>query len=141
MPPPNAFLGRAAAPSDAALAAALGPAISLWRALLDALTAAHPKLTAEWYSYSPKKAGWSLRCKLGKRTLLYLIPSEGSCRVALVFGDKALQAIREEGFPASVLDAIAAATRYAEGTGITVDLQAREDIATISRLTDVKIRH
>jgi hypothetical protein len=141
MPPPNAFLGRTAAPSDADLATALGPAITLWRRLLDALQAAHPKLTAEWYSYSPKKAGWSLRCKLAKRTLLYLIPSEGSCRVAFIFGDKALRAIAVEGFPSSVLDAIAAATRYSEGTGITADLQAPEDIPTICRLTDVKIRH
>ena len=46
---------------------------SLWNELLAAL--ALP--IQEWNSYSPK-AGWSLKLKLGKRTIVYLAPARAA---------------------------------------------------------------
>ena len=64
---PNAFIGRTQPPTDEDLSTELGAARALWDELLALL--ALP--VQEWHSYSPK-AGWSLKLKLGKRTIVYL---------------------------------------------------------------------
>jgi hypothetical protein len=94
----------------------------------------------EWHSYS-RKAGWSLKTKRGERTIAYLLPHAGGFRVALVFGDKAIAAIRAGGFPQSVIDLIDAAKRYAEGTGIRLDVSSAADVALVGRLVAVKLAH
>ena len=78
---PNAFIGRTKAPTDAELSAELGAARVLWDELLAEL--ALP--IQEWNSYSPK-AGWSMKVKQGKRTILYLAPCHDSFRVAFILG-------------------------------------------------------
>ena len=66
---PNAFIGRTKPPTDEELSAELGVVRALWDELLADL--ALP--VQEWNSYSPK-AGWSLKLKQGKRTIVYLSP-------------------------------------------------------------------
>src|ERR1035441_8539235 len=87
--PPNAFIGRAGKPTEADLAEALGPLKPVWDELLADLAAEHGVTVQEWTSYSAK-AGWSLRLKRGKRTIVWMAPCEGCFRVAFVLGDKAL---------------------------------------------------
>ena len=87
---PNAFIGRTQLPTDDELSAELGAARVLWDELLAML--ALP--IQEWNSYSPK-AGWSLKLKLKKRTIVYLAPCHGSFRVAFILGDKAMEAARQ----------------------------------------------
>ena len=83
---PNAFIGRTKPPTDEELSTELGAARALWDELITEL--ALP--IQEWNSYSPK-AGWSLKLKLKKRTILYLAPCHGKFRVAFVLGAKAVE--------------------------------------------------
>src|SRR5206468_12597255 len=94
---PNAFIGRTKAPGDEELSAELGAARGLWDQLVGELG-----LTGEWHSYSVK-AGWSLRLKSGKRTVVYLTPCRGCFRVSFAMGEKAIAAAKEAGLPASVV--------------------------------------
>ena len=110
---PNAFIGRTKPPTDDELSAELGAARALWDELLAEL--ALP--VQEWHSYSPK-AGWSLKLKLGKRTIVYLTPCRGSFRVAFVLGRKGDGgSARVQAAEARVMKIIDEAPRYAEGTG------------------------
>jgi hypothetical protein len=86
---PNAFIGKSHSPTDAELAAALGPAKVLWDQLLASLAAEHKLTKPEWNSYLPK-AGWSLRLKNQDRNILYLGPCKSAFRVAFALGDKAM---------------------------------------------------
>lgn len=76
---PNAFIGRANAPTDADVAAALGPAKPRWDVIAQDMAQELALDQREWKSYS-RKAGWSPRLKRGKRNILYLSPCEGCFR-------------------------------------------------------------
>jgi hypothetical protein len=131
---PNAFIGRTKAPTDAELSAELGAARVLWDELLAEL--ALP--TQEWNSYSPK-AGWSMKVKLGKRTILYLSPCHNSFRVAFVLGAKAVEAARRSKLPKAVMKIIDDAPRYPEGTGVRLEITGPKDLAAVRKLAEVKL--
>jgi hypothetical protein len=131
---PNAFIGRTKPPTDDDLSAELGAVRVLWDELLTQL--ALP--IQEWNSYSPK-AGWSLKVKLDKRTILYLAPCHNSFRVAFVLGAKAVEAARQSKLPKAVIKIIDAAPRYPEGTGVRLEIKARKDLAAVRKLAEVKL--
>jgi hypothetical protein len=117
---PNAFIGRTQPPTDDELSAQLGAARALWDELLAEL--ALP--VQEWNSYSPK-AGWSLKLKLGKRTI--------------VLGAKAVEAARQAKLSKAVRKIIDEAPRYPEGTGVRLEITARKDLAAVKKLAEVKL--
>jgi hypothetical protein len=131
---PNAFIGRTKPPTDEELSTELGAARALWDELLTDL--ALP--IQEWNSYSPK-AGWSLKLKLKKRTIVYLAPCHGSFRVAFVLGDKAMEAARQVKLPKAVLKIMDEAPRYPEGTGVRLEIAAHKDLAAVKKLAEVKL--
>ena len=131
---PNAFIGRTLPPTDDELSAQLGAARVLWDELLAELGLP----IQEWHSYSPK-AGWSLKLILKKRTILYLAPCHGSFRVAFVLGAKAVEAARQSKLSKAVLKIIDEAPRYAEGTGVRLEITARTDLAAVKKLAAVKL--
>jgi hypothetical protein len=131
---PNAFIGRTKPPTDEELSTELGAARALWDELLTEL--ALP--IQEWNSYSPK-AGWSLKLKLKKRTIVYLAPCHGSFRVAFILGDKAMEAARQLKLPKAVLKIIDEAPRYPEGSGLRLEIAARKDLAAVKKLAEVKL--
>jgi hypothetical protein len=131
---PNAFIGSAQPPTDDELSVQLGAARALWDELLALL--ALP--VQEWHSYSPK-AGWLLKLKLGKRTIVYLAPCRGRFRVAFVLGAKAVEAARQSKLPKSVLKIIDEAPTYPEGTGVRLEVKARKDLAAVKNLADLKL--
>jgi hypothetical protein len=131
---PNAFIGRTEHPTDEELSTELGAARALWDELITEL--ALP--IQEWNSYSPK-AGWSLKLKLKKRTILYLAPCRGKFRVAFVLGAKAVEAARQLKLSKAVLKIIDEAPRYPEGTGVRLEIVARKDLAAVKKLAEVKL--
>lgn len=112
----------------------LGDARALWDQLLKEL--ALP--VQEWHSYSVK-AGWSLRLKVGKRTIVYVIPCRGALRVSFALGEKAMQAARESKLPASVIKILEEAPRYAEGAGVRLDVTKKSDLSTVKKLAAAKM--
>src|ERR1035438_7524648 len=130
---PNAFIGRTLPPTDDELSAQLGAARALWDELLAEL--ALP--IQQWHSYSPK-AGWSLKLILKKRTILYLAPCHGSFRVAFVLGAKAVEAARQSKLSKAMMKIINEAPRYAEGTGVRLEIRARKDLAAVKQLAEVQ---
>ena len=131
---PNAFIGRPEPPTDEELSTELGAARTLWDQLLADL--ALP--IQEWHSYSVK-AGWSLRLKTGKRTILYVTPCRDSFRVSFALGEKAIKAARDSRLPAHVVKILDEAPRYAEGAGVRLDITAKNDLAVVRRLAAAKI--
>ena len=90
----NAFIGKAKKPTEEELAAALGPAKAVWDLFIAGLAEENGVDVQEWSSYS-RKAGWSLRLKRKKRTIVWLAPCQRCFRVAFILGDKAMKAARE----------------------------------------------
>ena len=94
----------------------------------------------EWKSYSVK-AGWSLRLKRGKRTILWLGPCAGCFRVMFILGDKAVLAARQSGLSTRALRALDQAERYPEGTGMRLLIKGPREIPTVKKLAVVKLEN
>jgi len=137
---PNAFLNQTKKPTDDELSAALGPSRALWDQLLAEMAGELDVTIQDWNSYSPK-AGWSLRLKREKRTILYLSPCRGSFRAAFALGDKAVEAARRSRLPKRALRIIDEAKRYAEGTGVRIDVNRPPDIAVVKKLAVLKLEN
>ena len=136
----NAFIGSPSKPTDAQLAAALGPSKKLWDQLIGDLTEEFSLDDQEWNSYSIK-AGWALRLKRKKRNIVHMAPCQGSFRIALILGAKAIQAAHQSGLPKPVLKMIAEAKRYPEGTAIRMQVTGEKDLAIIKSLAAIKVQN
>lgn len=137
---PNAFIGKTVEPAEADLSKALGPAKPVWDGLLADLAAQHDVAIQEWKCYSPK-AGWSLRLKRGKRTIVWLSPCEGCFQAAFILGDKALLAARQSDLSVQALRALDQAKKYPEGTGVRLLIKSPKDIPTVKKLAVVKLEN
>jgi len=135
---PNAFVGKAKKPTDDELDSALGPTKKLWDQLALGLAQELSVDVQEWNSYSPK-AGWSLRLKCKKRTIVWLGPCLGCFRVAFIFGDGAMKAVRQIKLPQRVVKIIDEAPRYPEGTGVRFNVKGFKDIAIVKKLAAIKL--
>ena len=134
----NAFPGKSKAPTDDELAAALGTAKPLWDQLLSALASQHRLIVREWHSHS-LKAGWSLRMKRRGRNIVYLSPSHSYFMASFALGQKAVEAARVSGLPASALKIIATAKKYAEGTAARIEVRTAEDVEAVVKLAGIKL--
>ena len=135
--PPNAFIGQPKPPTGTQLAAALGDAKALWDQLVIELASAHG-LKTEWKSYSIKM-GWSFRLKRKERNIVHFGPHQGGFQVALIFGDKAMTAVRETKWPQRIRKILDEAPRYPEGTGVRLEIKTAKDIAVVTRLAGIKL--
>jgi len=137
---PNAFIGRHESPTDADLSVALGPAKSVWDRLVAEMATDYDVAIQEWRCYSIK-AGWSLRLKRGKRTIVWMSPCQDCFRVGFILGDKAVQAARQGGLSARVIQLIDEAEKYPEGTGIRLHIKGPKDLAEVKKLAVIKLQN
>jgi hypothetical protein len=134
----NAFINKPKQPTEADLAAALGPAKAVWDQLLANLAQEFDVNVHEWNCYS-LKAGWSLRVKRKARTIVWLGPRQDSFMVAFILGDKAMQAARHSKFPQRVIKVLDEAPKYPEGTGVRLEVKSSRDIGTLKKLAAIKL--
>jgi hypothetical protein len=125
-------------PDDEQLAEVLGESKRFWDEIADHLSEQYDPLTEEW-KYSGQKWGWSLRLIHKKRTILYLTPGIGFYYTGFVLGGKAVEAAQQSGLPADVLDAINVAPKYAEGTGVRLEVRTVEDLEAVKKLAKIKM--
>ncbi len=117
----NAFIGKTKKPTEGELSKALGPAKLVWDQFIAELTTENGADGGEWSSYSAK-AGWALRLKKKKRTIVWLSPCEKCFRAAFILGDRAMKATKEIALPARVKELLEEAPKYAEGTGVRISV-------------------
>lgn len=130
-----AFEDETKIPDDKALAKGLGVSKALWDEIVAHIAAAHGPVTEAWGFYK----AWSLRLKRKDRTILYLLPGEGSFRCAFVFGGKATEAARQAKLPKAVLKAIDEAPVYAEGRGFRLEVRTPRDVEAVKTLAAIKM--
>lgn len=128
----------ASAPSPAILAAALGSSRPRWEELIEGLASEYPSLRREWKHYGAKH-GWQLKLLSGKRSVLYLIPKQGSFVAAVALNDAAVEALRASRCPAALVHEVLAARRAPEGRPARVDVRAKRDLATVRELVRIKL--
>ena len=133
----NAFAAHAAKPSASELAGVLGPSAPLWDNLIGRLSSECGIDAQEWSSSSPRR-GWALKLNRKKRTIAYLTPSNGCFGVAVVLGNKAVEAAKR-GAPASLVQLISESPKYSEGTGVRLLVKNKKDLAPVETLAKIKL--
>jgi len=93
------------------------------------------------WNYSGDKYGWSFRIKDKKRAIIYLLPRDKFFKIALIFGQKATDAIMDSQVNSSIKSELASAKVYAEGRGIRIDIMDETILNDLKILIDIKISH
>ena len=134
----SAFGDKASPPTAGELQSILGPAGPAWSKLTKHVEKTYGPAVEQW-NFAGAKFGWSLRLRKADRVILYLIPQAGQFLVGIVLGGRAVDAAQNAGLPAAVLAAIAAALRYAEGTGLRLPIAGEQDLPPVEILTALKM--
>ena len=131
------FTDKESPPEEYELSHALGEAITIWKDIVGYVRETYSPVREEWKFYG-KKHGWQLKVLLKKRNLFFLVPLEGYFRMGLVFGDRAVEKIKDSGIHPDMIKTITEAKKYAEGRGLPVDIKSDfdglEDIKTLIRI-------
>lgn len=98
----------------AALAKRVGKALDVVNGALEALAAKPGQISHAW-RFS-KTSGWYLNYDRGAKRLFYLFPKDGDLLLKLVFNEAGVHALRAADLPMPVVDKLAKAKTYAEGT-------------------------
>jgi Protein of unknown function (DUF3788) len=125
-------------PGPAALRARLGKATHLWEAVIGLARARSPQLVEAWH-FAGLKVGWTLRLVAKARILVYLLPEEGTFRMGIVLGKKAVATAREAGLSSAATAILDAAPIYAEGHGVRFHVASRDDVRTLAELLAIKV--
>jgi hypothetical protein len=136
----NIFYDKSRPPDNIDLSNALDTHYEYWIALRDYIFSKYPKAIEEW-NYPGAKYGWSFRIKDKKRAILYLLPKQKSFKAALVFGQKATDAIFQSIVSFEIKEMLKAARVYAEGRGIRIEVTGNEIIQDIKKLIDIKLAY
>jgi len=134
----SALDDKAVEPTPAALAKVLGASRESWDHLISRMETSYGPVSLEW-SFAGAKYGWTSKLRRKKRTILYLIPQEGSFLVGIVLGDRALGLLRRDEISADVIALIDEAPRYGEGTGFRVPVSSPEDCEDIEMIIEAKM--
>ncbi len=129
---------KAQPPRPAELKRLLGRTSVLWNDLKALSSREYAPLSEEW-TRPGRKYAWSLRLKVRSRTLCYLLPRDRHFIVAVVLGERAVEAARRSSLSSSILEAIDAAHPYVEGRGVRLEVRTREDLAQAQALCAIKM--
>jgi hypothetical protein len=133
----SAFHTKSRPPTPAALRSALGSAYSHWTKLF-ALVAERIGPIAEVWKFTSVTTGWGLRVVHEGRVILYMTPRPNEFLVSFALGEKAVAAARAAKLPSTIIDAIEAAPRYAEGRGVRITVRNGRQLAALARLAQIK---
>lgn len=122
----------------AALAKRVGKASDVVNDALEALAAKPGQVSYAW-RFS-KTSGCYLTYDRGARRLFYLFPKDGDLLLKLAFNEVGVRALRAADLPVPVVDKLAKAKTYAEGT--LLEFTAHEiTAALLTALLRIKVGH
>lgn len=136
----SAFLDKSAKPDEQALAKTLGEKKQWWDQLKTYVKEIVPDIIEDWKHYG-KNSGWTMKLLKKKRNLFFSYPGDNVFTVGFVFGNKAVQAIEDGDFPRDIIDTLKAAKKYAEGRGLSVTIDNRDDLETVKKLITIKLEN
>ena len=70
---------------------------------------------------------------------MYMTPCEGYFLASFALGEKAVKAAHNSDMPASVLEVIDNAKKYAEGRGVRLEVRTAGDVRNVEKLAIIKM--
>jgi len=134
----SAFDDESRPPEDADLARALKSSFAFWKDLKKRIASRFTPLSFEW-GFTSKTTGWGMRLKHKERIILYMTPCEGYFLASFALGEKAIKAAYDSDLPTSILKVIEGAKKYAEGTGVRLEVRTAKDVRNVETLALIKM--
>ena len=134
------FTDKKIMPADDDLLVALGNLYEMWQQVTRYVHLKYPSAIDMW-NYSGDKYGWTFRIKDKKKAIVYLLPRDRFFKVAMIFGQKATDAIMDSQVSETLKSELASARVYAEGRGIRIDVLNETILNDLKTLIDIKISH
>ena len=116
----------------------LGSTFQYWTDIRNFVFSEYPKAIEEWH-VSVKKYGWGYRIKDKKRAIIYLSPRMGFFRVAMVFGQKATDAILKSNVSDFIKQELMNSKVYPEGRVIRLEINDNSFIDDVKKLVKFKL--
>lgn len=136
--PISVFIDKESIPTEKELQEILGETYSFWATIRNEVLKLEDFENEGWH-FSGAKYGWSYRISDKKRVLVYLLPREGYFKVAFVFGEKAVEKIKESSINPKIIEELLAAKKYAEGRGIRIDVKEKGVLKDLLKLLEIKV--
>jgi len=127
-------------PNDKLLFEKIGKSFEYWVEIQRHVKSNYENIINEWKYYG-KNYGWQLKTLLKKRNLFFLIPSEGSFKVVFIFGDKAVDAIKNSNISDELKRAVVESKKHAEGRGLSIIVKNKKSLIDIKTLISIKVVH
>jgi hypothetical protein len=138
--PLSAFTDKLHEPSDKDLRDVLGRAYEVWTQLIHAVTVRIGPITQGW-GFTSKSTGWGLRLRQKDRVIVYMTPQPGKFLVSFALGERAVTAAQLIDLSPALLEAINSAPRYAEGTGVRIEVSRKSQVRDLSILAEIKFKN
>lgn len=135
--PLSALADKSHEPTDSDLRDVLGPAYKVWMHLIDAVGERLGPISQTW-GFTSKSTGWGLRLRQKDRIILYLTPQTGKFLVSFALGERAVAAAKRLRLSPTLLKAIDAAPRYAEGRGLRLEVSGTRQLRDVATLAQIK---
>lgn len=132
------FLDKNHEPTTADLQNGIGTTFPIWKEIEAFLLEEYSKVVSKWH-FTSAKTGWSFRMSDSKRVLVYLLPRNQYFKVAMVFGQKATDAVLESSISENIKSELKAAKVYAEGRGIRIDIKNDVLLEDVKKLIQIKL--
>ena len=138
--PDYLFLDKSTQPTEKQLEAAIADTYEYWIEIKNRITELYGETKGEWKFYS-KKSGWTLKTLLKKRNLFFFQPYANYFSLTFVFGDKAVNVIEKSDVSEALKRVLRDAKKYAEGRGLSIDVESSEKVEIIKKLIEIKINN
>ena len=136
----SVFIDKSNQPDNQMLSEALGETFQVWEEIKRHLKSDYGELIHEWKFYG-KNYGWQLKTLRKKRNLFFIIPCAGYFNQIFVFGEKAVAAIEQSDLPDDIKETLKNTKKYAEGRGLSIEVDSFEKIENIKKLIEIKINN
>ena len=97
--------------------------------------------TSEEWKFYGKKLGWTLKKFFKKRNLFFIGIYKGYFKIAFVFGERAAKNVFDSGIAAELKKELSEARKYAEGRGLSINVDNDGYLDDIKELIRIKVRN
>jgi len=135
----SVFDDKSIKPDDNMLAAELGATKTFFDKICMFIYQEFGEVTPEWKFYG-QQSGWTLKLLNKKRNVLFIGPRKGYFLVTFIFGDKAVEKVMLSNLPDPIKTRLSGAKKYAEGRGISLEINTYEDLQNVLQLISIKLQ-
>lgn len=132
------FTDKYQQPTDAEVAAVLGPQLATWHALIEFIREKFPADEDFTFLYG-KQYGWARRFRMRGKLLTSLYPAQDGFTVQINLSPAAIEQAQQMQLGDHVQQAIARANPYPEGRWLFVPVTAAADLPDIQQLLALRV--